>query len=61
MATRRTGRDTGSSFPGKALFWLCFLLFVIWAARNPADAAAIFAHIAQALNSAAHHGRITKP
>ena len=52
--SRRSDRK-GSSFAGKFFTWAAVIVFVIWAARNPAQAATLFHAIASAFASMASH------
>jgi hypothetical protein len=54
MASRRSDRE-GSNFGRKFFTWVAVLVFVIWAARNPAQAATLFHYIASAFASLASH------
>lgn len=51
---RRTERQ-GGNFAGKFFTWLAVIVFVIWAARHPAQAATLFHYIASAVASLASH------
>jgi hypothetical protein len=54
MARRRTERES-TGFARKFFTWVALIVFVIWAARNPAQAAALFHTIASAFASMASH------
>jgi hypothetical protein len=52
MASRRSDRE-GSDFARKLATWAAIALIVIWAARNPHQAATIVHYIASAIASLA--------
>lgn len=57
MASRRNDHQDGS-FARKFVTWAAVLVFVIWATRNPAQAATLFHDIANAFASlASHYGK----
>lgn len=56
MASRRYERES-SGFTRKLVTWTAVLMFVIWAARNPAQAATLFHTIASAFASLASHSK----
>jgi hypothetical protein len=53
--TRRRGDRESSGFARKFFTWAAVIVFVIWAARNPAQAATLFHTIASAFASMASH------
>jgi plasmid stabilization system protein ParE len=56
MASRRSDRES-SGFARKFFTWVAVIVFVIWAARNPAQAATLFHTIASAFASLASHSK----
>jgi hypothetical protein len=57
MASRRTERETGG-FARKFATWIAFALVIVWAARNPHQAATVVHYIATAIASlASHYGK----
>jgi hypothetical protein len=57
MASRRNDRE-GSGFAHKVVTWAIIALLIVWAARNPAQAAAVVHYIASAIATlASHYGK----
>jgi hypothetical protein len=57
MARRRNDRD-GSGIVGKFVTWVVIIVIIVWAARNPADAATVVRYIATAIgNLASQYGK----
>ena len=58
MASRRRKDDEGSSFTRKFVTWVIIALIIVWAARNPHQAAEVIHYIASGIaDLASHYGK----